>query len=245
MINIWGADHHGYVARMRAAIEALGYDGNKLEVLLGQLVNLIVDGEQMRMGKRKKMLTLGDLIDEVGVDATRFWMIMRSIDTTLDFDVDLAKSSKDENPVFYVQYAHARACSILRASVAERFDTETKEKLPSFFTKEELEAIAQNPSAIEALSVIDEKSVLSTKALIMKLESFEEVILSAVKQRAPYMLCRYAQELAADFHHFYTFSRVLNVEPELMKSRLALVFAFKQVLATTLELLGVSAPEAM
>ena len=103
MINIWGADHHGYVARMRASIEALGYDGDKLEVLLGQLVNLIVDGEQMRMGKRKKMLTLGDLIDEVGVDATRFWMIMRSIDTTLDFDVDLAKSSNDENHVFYVQ----------------------------------------------------------------------------------------------------------------------------------------------
>lgn len=245
MINIWGADHHGYVARMRASIEALGYDGNKLEVLLGQLVNLIVDGEQMRMGKRKKMLTLGDLIDEVGVDATRFWMIMRSIDTTLDFDVNLAKSSNDENPVFYVQYAHARACSILRAAVGERFDTENKNKLEPFFTSEELASIAQNPSAIEALSVEDEKSVASTKALIMKLEAFEETVLSAAKQRAPYMLCRYAQELAADFHHFYAFSRVLNVEPELMKSRLSLVFAFKQVLATTLGLLGVSTPESM
>ena len=245
MINIWGADHHGYVARMRASIEALGYDGNKLEVLLGQLVNLIVDGEQMRMGKRKKMLTLGDLIDEVGVDATRFWMIMRSIDTTLDFDVDLAKSSNDENPVFYVQYAHARACSILRAAVAERFDTENKNKLESFFTKDELIAIAKNPSLIEALTVDDEKSISSTKALVMKLESFEETVLASVKARAPYILCRYAQELAADFHHFYAFSRVLNVENELMKSRLALVFAFKQVLATTLSLLGVSAPESM
>ena len=245
MINIWGADHHGYVARMRASIEALGYDGNKLEVLLGQLVNLIVDGEQMRMGKRKKMLTLGDLIDEVGVDATRFWMIMRSIDTTLDFDVDLAKSSNDENPVFYVQYAHARACSILRAAVAERFDTENKNKLESFFTNDGLAAIAQNPSVKEALTVEDEKSISSTKALIMKLESFEETVLASVKARAPYMLCRYAQELAADFHHFYAFSRVLNVENDLMKSRLALVFAFKQVLATTLSLLGVSAPESM
>ena len=245
MINIWGADHHGYVARMRASIEALGYDGDKLEVLLGQLVNLIVDGEQMRMGKRKKMLTLGDLIDEVGVDATRFWMIMRSIDTTLDFDVDLAKSSNDENPVFYVQYAHARACSILRAAVAERFDTETKNKLEPFFTKNDIDTILQNPSAIEALSTEDEKSIASTKALIMKLESFEETVIASVKARAPYMLCRYAQELAADFHHFYAFSRVLNVEPQLMKSRLALVFAFKQVLATTLKLLGVNAPESM
>jgi len=245
MINIWGADHHGYVARMRASIEALGYDGDKLEVLLGQLVNLIVDGEQMRMGKRKKMLTLGDLIDEVGVDATRFWMIMRSIDTTLDFDVDLAKSSNDENPVFYVQYAHARACSILRAAVAERFDTETKEKLQSFFNTDELETIAQNPSVIEALSVEDEKSIASTKSLIMKLESFEETVLASVKARAPYMLCRYAQDLAADFHQFYAFSRVLNVEPKLMKSRLALVFAFKHVLSNTFRLLGVSAPESM
>jgi len=247
MINIWGADHHGYVARMRAAIEALGYDGNKLEVLLGQLVNLIIDGEQTRMGKRKKMLTLGDLIDEVGVDATRFWMIMRSIDTTLDFDVDLAKSSKDENPVFYVQYAHARACSILRTATAERPDTsgESKKILPPFFTNDELIQIAKNPSAIKTLSIEDEKSTSSTKALIMKLESFEEIVLSAAKQRAPYILCRYAQELAADFHHFYAFSRVLNVEPELMKSRLALVFAFKQVLSTTLGLLGVSAPQSM
>ncbi|MEI8378133.1 MAG: arginine--tRNA ligase [bacterium] len=245
MINIWGADHHGYVARMRASIEALGYDGDKLEVLLGQLVNLIINGEQTRMGKRKKMLTLGDLIDEVGVDATRFWMIMRSIDTTLDFDVDLAKSSNDENPVFYVQYAHARACSILRAAVAERFDTENKTKSEPFFTKEELDSIAKTPSVTEALSVSYEKSIASTKALIMKLESFEEIVLLSVKARAPYMLCRYAQELAADFHQFYAFSRVLNVEAELMKSRLALVFAFKQVLATTLGLLGVSAPESM
>ena len=129
--------------------------------------------------------------------------------------------------------------------MAERFDTENKTKSEPFFTKDELAAIAQNPSAIKALSVDDEKSITSTKALIMKLESFEETVLASVKARAPYMLCRYSQELAADFHHFYAFSRVLNVEPELMKARLALVFAFKQVLATTLRLLGVSAPESM
>ena len=114
LINIWGADHHGYIPRMKAAMEALGYDSNKLEIILGQLVNLIENGEQQRMGKRKKMVTLDDLVDEVGVDATRFWMLMRSQDTTIDFDVDLAKSQSDKNPVFYVQYAHARACSIIR-----------------------------------------------------------------------------------------------------------------------------------
>lgn len=247
LINIWGADHHGYVARMRASIEALGYDGNKLEVLLGQLVNLIINGEQTRMGKRKKMITLGDLIEDVGVDATRFWMIMRSIDTTLDFDVDLAKSSSDDNPVFYVQYAHARACSILRAAIAQRPDTsgDGQKTLPPFFTPKEIDTIAQKPSAIEALAIDDEKSATATHNLIMKLESFEEIVLSAAKQRAPYLLCRYAQELAADFHRFYTFSRVLNVEQELMESRLALVISFRQVLANTLELLGVNAPQSM
>ena len=128
LINIWGADHHGYVARMRASIEALGDDPNKLEVLLGQLVNIVLNGEATRMGKRKNMVTLEDLIDEVGVDATRYWMIIRSIDTTLDFDIELAKSKTDDNPVFYVQYAHARACSIFRNAKTERVNIETKEK---------------------------------------------------------------------------------------------------------------------
>lgn len=245
LINIWGADHHGYVCRMKAAMSFLGNDSDKLEVLLGQLVNLIVDGQPMRMGKRKKMYTLADLIEEVGVDATRFWMIMRSIDTTLDFDIDLAKSKSDENPVFYVQYAHARACSILRNAVGERFDTETKEKLDPFFTQEELDDVKKSGNPVMALNVDDEKAYSSTKSLILKLEAFEELVLNAAKQRAPYMLCRYAQELAADFHHFYTFSRVLNVEKELMESRLSLVFAFRQVLATTLKLLGVSQPQSM
>lgn len=247
LLNIWGADHHGYIPRMKAAMEALGHNSDKLEVLLGQLVNLIINGEQTRMGKRKKMLTLGDLIEDVGVDATRFWMIMRSIDTTLDFDVDLAKSSSDDNPVFYVQYAHARACSILRTAIEKRVDTsgENKEPLAPFFTKEEIAALSETPCALAALDVDDARSVTSTKALIMKLESFEGLILSAVKTRSPYMLCRYAQELASDFHQFYATSRVLNVEPDLMRARLTLVIAFKQVLATTLRLLGVSAPESM
>ena len=137
LIDIWGADHHGYIPRMKASIDALGHDSNKFEVLLGQLVNLVIDNEQVRMGKRSKMITLEDLINEVGVDATRYWMIMRSIDTTLDFDVELAKSKTDDNPVFYVQYAHARACSILRNVLKEQIDPETKVTREALMTKEE------------------------------------------------------------------------------------------------------------
>jgi arginyl-tRNA synthetase len=182
LINIWGADHHGYIARMKAAIEALGYNPDQLEVLLGQLVNLIIGGEQVRMGKRRKMLTLGELVDEVGVDATRFWMVMRSIDTLLDFDVDLAKSCSDENPVYYVQYAHARASSILRTATSERFDQDTRNVLPPFVTKEELdELLSSKTFNIKTLDGLwtdkDEKAVESTRTLVMKLESFEDLIL--------------------------------------------------------------------
>ncbi|MEI8388440.1 MAG: arginine--tRNA ligase [bacterium] len=250
LINIWGADHHGYVARIKASIEAMGKNPDCLEVLLGQLVNLIISGEQVRMGKRRKMLTLEDLIDEVGVDGTRFWMIMRSIDTTLDFDVDLAKSCSDENPVFYVQYAHARVCSILRTATAEKFDQDNKTQLPSFITKEELKEIINpekfNKNLLESLwKTNSEKEIEATKSLILKLESFEDLVQTSAKIRAPYMIARYTLELAKDFHYFYTFTRVLNVENDLMKARLCLINAVKQVFANALDLLGVLAPESM
>lgn len=250
LINIWGADHHGYVARIKAAIEALGDDSSKLEVLLGQLVNLIISGEQVRMGKRRKMLTLGELIDEVGVDATRYWMIMRSIDTTLDFDVDLAKSCSDENPVYYVQYAHARSCSILRTATSERLDQDTRTTLPPFITQKDLNDLVNperfNSLILDALWNTDNRNELeSTKALILKLESFQDLVLGAAKSRAPYQIARYIQELASDFHYFYTFTRVLNVEEPVMKARLCLIQATKQVLNNALNLLGVSAPQSM
>ncbi len=247
LINIWGADHHGYVARMKAAIEALGYDPQKLEVLLGQLVNLVIGGEQVRMGKRKKMITLEELVNDVGVDATRYWMIMRSIDTTLDFDVDLAKSNSDDNPVFYVQYAHARACSILKLASNPRLDQHSGESLPAFFNEKELDQILNDADLeLEALwNDENEKALNATKALILKLESFQEVVKTATQNRAPYIIARYAQELAGVFHHFYTFARVLNVENSLMKSRLSLVNSTRQVLANCLDILGVSAPKKM
>ena len=245
LINIWGADHHGYVARMKASIEALGDNPEKLEVLLGQLVNIVLNGEAMRMGKRKNMVTLDDLIDEVGVDATRYWMIIRSIDTTLDFDIELAKSKTDDNPVFYVQYAHARACSIFRNAKTERINIETKEKIAPVFEENELDNAIMNADLNLLWNTEDEKSSASAKKLILKLEEFNFIIYMAARNRAPYLICKYLQELAGCFHQFYTFSRVLTEDKNLTAARLALVKAVSTVIKTSLDILAVDAPERM
>ena len=241
MINIWGADHHGYVARVKASIEALGYNPDKLEVLLGQLVNLVINGNEVRMGKRKNMVTLEDLIDEVGVDATRFWMSMRNIDTTLDFDIELAKTNSDENPVFYVQYAHARACSILRNAINEKINTETGEKTPAPMSEAELNDLicAFKPEMV--LPTID-----TARKLILKLEEYKSVIKNSAETRQVYTICRYVQELAAEFHSFYNANRVISDDKEMMKARIALVWSVKTVLHNALEdILAVTAPERM
>lgn len=240
LIDIWGADHHGYIARVKASLEALGYNPDKLEVLLGQLVNLVVDGNEVRMGKRKNMVTLDDLIEEVGIDATRYWMCMRNIDVTLDFDIELAKRSTDENPVFYVQYAYARVCSILRNAISEKLNPETGEKSLAPITKSELDDLLEN---------FDKKIVLKTtdtaKNLILKLEEFKSVIEYSVQNRTVYTICRYVQELAQEFHSFYNSNRVIGEDKELMKSRLALMVAIKITLKNALDILAVSAPERM
>ena len=247
LINIWGADHHGYVARVKASIEALGGNPDKLEILLGQLVNLIIDGEEVRMGKRRKMVTLDDLIEEVGVDATRFWMIMRSIDTALDFDIELAQSKTDDNPVFYVQYAHARACSILRNATTERIDTENKTVIKPMFEQKELADKLKELklSDFDILWKQDEKSAQSTKKLILKLEEIKSIVNGVAKNFTPYLLCNYAQDLASIFHQFYSVSRVLSDDETLSLTRLALVKSTITVLGIALGLLGVSAPEKM
>lgn len=244
LINIWGADHHGYIPRMKAAIDALGYDSRKLEVLLGQLVNIIENGEAVRMGKRKKMVTLDELVDEVGVDATRYWMLMRSIDTTLDFDVELAKTKSDQNPVFYAQYAHARCSSILRKAVEEKIDIETKEKSPAFMKEEELDELLKTHK-ISKLYENDEKANSATKKLILKLEEFKAAIEAASRLRAPYMICKYIQELAYDLHHFYNFARVLTDDVELSKMRLLIIYAVKVILAQAFNLIRIEAPDRM
>lgn len=241
LINIWGADHHGYIARVKAAMEALGKDSTRLEVLLGQLVNIIQDGEAVRMGKRKKMVTLDELIDEVGVDATRFWMLMRSIDTTLDFDIDLAKSQSDQNPVFYVQYAHARCCSILRRALEVRLDTETGCEIDPYLAGAEFESYLKNPLFVR----LCENSCESVKRLVLKLEEFKAIVESAVRLRAPYLLCKYVMELAGDFHHFYNFNRVLSDDKEATLSRLCVVESVRSVMKNALDLIGVEAVEKM
>lgn len=241
MINIWGADHHGYVARVKASIEALGYNPDKLEVLLGQLVNLVINGNEVRMGKRKNMVTLEDLIEEVGVDATRFWMSMRNIDTTLDFDIELAKTNSDENPVFYVQYAHARACSILRNAINEKVNTETGEKSPAPLTEDELNDLINGFKPEMVLPTID-----TARKLILKLEEYKSVIKNSAETRQVYTICRYVQELAAEFHSFYNANRVISDDKEMMKARIALVWSVKTVLHNALEdILAVTAPERM
>lgn len=249
IMNIWGADHHGYIPRMRGAIEALGHDPEQFEVLLGQLVNLIVDGERTRMGKRRKMLTLRDVVDEVGVDATRFWMVSKSADSTLDFDVDLAATASSENPVFYVQYAHARCCSILRNAVEPATNVDTGETSPAFVQPDQLAQFEQKLT-VEALkplfeSLTEPKDKAVLKALLVLLDSFEDVVRDAARIRSPHFITQYGMDVAAQFHSFYGVCRILTPDPALTQVRLMLIRAIQKTLAQALELLGVSAPERM
>ncbi len=249
ILNIWGADHHGYIPRMRGAIQALGHDPEQFEVLLGQLVNLIVDGERTRMGKRRKMLTLQDVVDEVGVDATRFWMVSKSADSPLDFDVDLAASASSDNPVFYVQYAHARCCSILRNAVEPAVNVDTGETTPAFVPADQLAAFEQGLSVealrplFESLSEPRDQAVLKT--LLLLLNQFEDVVKDAARIRAPHFITQYGMDVAAQFHSFYGVCRILTPEPAITQARLMLIRGIQKTLAQALELLGVSAPERM
>ncbi len=240
MIDIWGADHHGYIPRVKASLEALGYNPNKLEVLLGQLVNLVIDGNEVRMGKRKNMVTLEDLVDEVGVDATRYWMTMRNIDTTLDFDIELAKKSSDENPVFYVQYAHARACSIIRNATQPKIDTESGKQSTPIVTETEFNTLLSNFD-----QNIIKLTLKEARKLILKLEEFKHLIVTSARDRQVYTICRYVQDLASEFHSFYNSTRVITDDLALTKARLSLIYAFKTVLANALKIIAVSAPERM
>ncbi|MBN2847861.1 MAG: arginine--tRNA ligase [Coriobacteriia bacterium] len=240
VIDIWGADHHGYVKRMESAVAALGHPG-KLEVIIGQMVNLFRNGEVVRMSKRTgEMVTFEDLLDEVGADAARYFFLRRSTDQPLDFDIGLAKERSSDNPVFYVQYAHARICSILRkAAGADTADESV-----------DVAAIAAGIAADDtALALLgSEPETLAGEAelaLLRKLAEFPEVVALAARQRAPHKLTTYAEDLAAAFHGFYTHCQVVVDDPALRSARLALADASRIVLARALGLLGVSAPQRM
>ena len=229
LIDIWGADHHGYIKRCEAMMEAWGHPG-KLEVVLGQLVNLLRDGTPVRMSKRTgEMVTFGELVDEVGVDATRFLMLSRSSDQPVDFDIEVAKKQDSSNPVYYVQYAHARICSILRKAAGD--DGASADELAD-------RLIAADVS----LDVLDHESEL---ALMRKIDEFTDLVALAARDRAPFRLTHYAQDLAALFHQFYTNCHIVGEDPAIQNARLALADATRIVLALTLSLLGVSAPERM
>lgn len=237
LIDIWGADHHGYVKRCQAMLAAWGYEG-ALEVVLGQLVNLFRDGSAVRMSKRTgEMVTFEELIEEVGVDATRYLMLSRSSDQPIDFDIEVAKKKDATNPVYYVQYAHARICSILRKAACEG-DLAAAEAGDITFN----ELAERTVGADVDLSPLGEESEL---ALMRKMGDFADMVAQAAADRAPFRLTHYAQDLAALFHQFYTNCHVLADDEATRRARLALCDASRIVLALTLSLLGVSSPEKM
>ncbi|MFJ8263131.1 arginine--tRNA ligase [Rummeliibacillus sp. NPDC094406] len=221
LINIWGADHHGYIPRMKAAIEALGYDRDTLEVEVIQMVNLLRDGEKVKMSKRTgNAVTLRELVEEVGLDAVRYNFAMRAGDTHLDFDLDLAVKQSNENPVYYAQYAHARISSILR---------QASEK-----------GLAPSTEHLDTLS--SEKDI----EVLKKVGDFPQVVADAARVRAPHRIANYIQELAATFHSFYNAEKVLDAEnKDRSEARLALITAVRITVANALKLIGVSAPEKM
>ena len=239
VIDIWGADHHGYVKRVDSACRALGYEGG-FEVLLGQLVNLLRNGKPVRMSKRKgTMVSFDELLDEVGVDATRYTLISKSSNQMIDFDIEAVKRQSADNPVYYVQYAHARVCSILRRAAG--LDRARADELGM------AEVGRRATGADVDLSLLVDPAEL---ALSRKVAEFPELVAACARDRAPFRLTHYAEELAAEFHSFYQRCQVLPSEgrplsPELSRARLAACDAVRSVLALTLSLIGVSAPTAM
>lgn len=229
VINIWGADHHGYVARMKGACAALGNEG-KLDVIIGQLVNLFRGGEAVRMSKRTgEMVTFEELVEDVGADAARYWFLRRSTDQQVDFDIDLAREQSSDNPVYYIQYAHARICSIIRKA----FDAPEEAR-----ASELMKAVEDDIN----LAVLTDESEL---ALIRKLTELPEVVELSARDMAPNKLTHYGEDLAATFHHFYSQCRVMHDDEDIAQARLYLVDATRTTLRTVFNMLGISAPEKM
>ncbi len=223
VIDVWGADHHGYVPRVKAALQALGDDVDKLDVLLVQFAILYRGGEKAQMSTRSgEFVTLRQLREEVGNDAARFFYVLRKCEQHMDFDLDLAKSQSNDNPVYYIQYAHARVCSVLR---------QLEEK-----------GLTWQPPEEDALSLLDNEHEL---ALITRLTRFPEVVESAALAHEPHQVAYYLRDLANDFHTYYNAHQFIVDDAALRNARIALIKATRQVISNGLGLLGVSAPEKM
>ena len=223
LVYVWGADHHGYVPRIKSVNKAFGFPDDGIEVLLIQMVNLLRDGKPVQMSKRAgTIVTLREIMDEVGRDAARLFFVIRRCDSTVDFDLELAKKASSENPVFYIQYAHARICSILRELDSRGVEMPKLDELD--------------------VSLIADQSELN---LVKAISRFPDEVAKAAAEYAPHRIAYYANELAEAFHAFYNSQRVLGVEENVMKSRILLVEAARVTLRNVLRLLGVSAPEKM
>lgn len=222
LINIWGADHHGYIPRMKAAIQALGYGADQLNVQIIQMVNLFENGEKVKMSKRTgKAVTMRELMEEVGTDATRYFFAMRAADTHLDFDMSLAKSQSTENPVYYVQYAHARICSMLRQGAEAGYEVDATADFKLLKSEKELD-------------------------LLKKLGEYPEAVTDAARKRAPHRITNYVYDLAQALHSFYNAEKVINEgDAALTVARLGLMEAVRATLADGLRLVGVESPEKM
>lgn len=224
VIDVWGADHHGYVPRVKAALTALGHDADALDVLLVQFANLYRGGEKVQMSTRSgSFVTLRELRDEVGTDAARFFYVMRKCEQHLDFDLDLAKSKTSENPVYYIQYAHARICSIFR---------QLEEKKLSY---EQVDGLAN-------LSLLQESHETD---ILQQMAKYPEVVYAAASQHEPHLIAHYLRELANALHTYYNAHQFIVDDAHLRNARLVLITATRQVIKNGLALLGVSAPEEM
>ncbi|EJJ6369173.1 arginine--tRNA ligase [Staphylococcus pseudintermedius] len=221
LINLFGADHHGYINRLRASLETFGVDSDRLEIQIMQMVRLMQDGEEVKMSKRTgNAITLREIMDEVGIDAARYFLTMRSADTHFDFDMALAKEQSQDNPVYYAQYAHARICSILRQAEAQGYQVE---------------------KAADYQTITNDKAI----ELLKKVAEFEPMIEGTAEARAPHRVTNYIQDLAAHFHKFYNAEKVLTEDQAKTKAHLALIDAVRITLRNALQLVGVTAPEQM
>ena len=223
LINVWGADHHGYVPRLKAAMQGLGYDATQLQVVLVQMVQLTRGGEPVRMGKRTgEFVSLQEVLDEVGRDAARFFFLMRKSDSHLDFDLELAKKQSSDNPVFYVQYAHARVASIFEQAA-----------------KQGIALGAHDSIQVERLELAEELE------LVRRMIQFNEVLAESVRELEPHRMVFYLLELAGEFHRYYNRHRVVSEDRELSRARMLLLQNVQKTVRRGLEILGVAAPDKM